>query len=478
MSSLKKNLILNALNTVSSIIFPIITFPYAARVLLPDGIGIVNFQQSIINYIILLTSLGIPLYAVKEIAKCRDNKQLRNKVTLEILILNLFLCVLGYIAVFIIGAFVPQVVENAVLFYILSLSIIFSCIGVDWFYKGIEDFKYITIRAIIIRFFAAILLFVFVRDKSDILEYGIVVVSSTVGNNFINFLHLRKYAKLSDFNFSQLDITRHLKPALHIFVLNLVISIYVNLNPVMIGFLSNNQEVGEFSAGIKITHVVLALITSTGGVIMPHCSNLLQTSNYSKFVELCTKSLNFTVLISIPIVVGLILLAEPITLLFCGDGFYDSINILYWNSPVILFIGITNVIGIQTLYPLEKVNVVIASATSGAIINVVLNLFLIPEWGATGAAISTFFAEFSVLVVQIIFGYKYLHPIFAGVKPYRYIIPVLAMGFAVFYVRDLFENFWLSISISTIVGFIVYFVGLIIHRDKLTLEVLKQIRIK
>lgn len=243
MSSLKGNIVLNFINTLAGIIFPIITFPYAARVLMPEGIGTVNFLQSIINYIVLLTSLGIPMYAVREIARHRDNIPERNKASVEIILLSLILCLFGYIGVWLIGRFVPQVNSDLAIFYILSLTILFTALGVNWFYQAVEDFKFITVRGLVFRTFAAAALFVFVKDSDDLILYAFVVVGSTVGNNIINFIHLRKYIRLGDIQWNNLDIWRHLKPALNIFVFNLITSIYLNLNTVMLGF------VERFSAG-------------------------------------------------------------------------------------------------------------------------------------------------------------------------------------------------------------------------------------
>ena len=199
MPSLKGNIILNYINTISGLIFPIVTFPYAARVLQPEGIGVVNFQNSIVSYIVLLTSLGIPLYAVREIAKCRDNLEQRDRTTIEITLLSFLLCLLGYVAVWLLGEYVPRIHEEATLFYILSLTIIFTGIGVQWFYQGMEDFLFITVRGLVIRFLCAVCLFVFVREKSDLLIYGLIIVGSTVGNNLINFIHAAHQARLPHF---------------------------------------------------------------------------------------------------------------------------------------------------------------------------------------------------------------------------------------------------------------------------------------
>ena len=277
MASLKTNVILNYINTITGIIFPVITFPYASRILLPDGIGVVNFQISIINYIVLFTSLGIPLYAVKEIAKYRDNITIRNKTAVEITILSLLLCLFGYVAVALIGKLVPQIEANIALFYILSLTILFTALGVNWFYQAIEDFKFITTRAVLIRTIAAASLFLFVKDKSDLLIYGAITVGSTVGNNLINFIHLRKYIHLPTIKGLKLNIFKHLKPALRIFVLNLIISIYVQLNTIMLGFMDGDYAVGIYTAGNKIPHIILSLVTSMGAVLLPRCSNLVAT---------------------------------------------------------------------------------------------------------------------------------------------------------------------------------------------------------
>ena len=290
MISLKGNIILNYINTISGLIFPIVTFPYAARILQPEGIGVVNFQNSIIGYIVLLTSLGIPLYAVREIAKCRDNLELRDRTTVEITLLSFLLCLLGYVVVWLLGEYVPRIHEEATLFYILSLTIIFTGIGVQWFYQGMEDFLFITVRGLIIRFLCAITLFVFVRDKGDLLIYGLVIVGSTVGNNLINFIHLHKYIQPSRIDWSRLNITRHIRPAFRIFMLNVVISIYVQLNTIMLGFMTDDRTVGLFTSGVKITNILTVIITSLSAVMLPRCAHLIGEGKIDEFNGIIRKS--------------------------------------------------------------------------------------------------------------------------------------------------------------------------------------------
>ena len=205
--SLKKNYLYNLIITVSSMIFPLITFPYAARILMADGIGQVNFFSSIISYISLFTCLGIPLYAVREIAKVRDDHNKLVKTTTEILLLHLCLTFLGYVVVCIMAFCVDKVSVDIPLFLLLSTSLLFTALGCEWFYKGMEDFKYITMRALFVRCISVILLFLLVHTKEDIYWYAFCTVIGTVGNNLYNFIRLRKYVNLQFLKFNYLNIT-------------------------------------------------------------------------------------------------------------------------------------------------------------------------------------------------------------------------------------------------------------------------------
>lgn len=470
MSSLKGNIILNYINTLSGLIFPIVTFPYAARMLQPEGIGVVNFQNSIIGYIVLLTSLGIPLYAVREIAKCRSNIELRNQTTVEIIFLSFILCVFGYLIVFFIGLLVPRVQEELTLFYILSSSILFTAIGVQWFYQGIEDFLFITIRGLIIRFLCAISLFIFVKDKDDLLVYGLVVIGTTVGNNLINFIHLHKYIRLSLIKWKKLNITRHIKPALRIFMLTVITSIYVQLNTIMLGFMIDDRAVGIFTAGNKLTHILVSMVTSLGTVMLPRCSHLIGEGKFDEFNGIIRKSYHFMMFMAIPLTVGIILLARPITLSFCGKDYFDAISVVIYTAPVIVFIGLTNIIGIQVLYPYGKENMVIISTLVAAGLNVLLNLLLIPPFAETGAAISMLLSELSVLLVQIKLGKKYIPFSFFDKELLNYLYATIAMIFGVLH-SYYFDNMWIQMTIGSLFGSFLFFIYLYFKKDYILSEI-------
>lgn len=477
MSSIKNNVVLNYINTLASIVFPLITFPYAARILLPEGIGLVNFQNSIIGYITLLSSLGIPLYAVREVARVRDNIEERNRVTVEIALLSLILAAGGYVIVFAVGELVPQVNAHLSLFYILSLSILFTALGVSWFYTAIEDFKFITIRGLIIRCLFVVALFVFVRSKDDLLIYGVVVVGSTVGNNIINFFHLRKFINIFKIDWSKLNIFRHLKPSISIFVLNLSVSLYVQLNPVMLGFLSDNTQVGYFTAGSKLSNIILSVVTSMATVLIPHVSNMIQVHDTEKYKQLITKVYHYYMALAIPFTIGLIVLSVPLTLVICGKSFYEASYVTAITAPVIIFISITNIIGMQVLYPYGKENYVTYSTIGGAVINLIVDIPLILLWGSKGAAISTVCAEFTVLLIQVRLGKGYVPFKYIDKNIMLYSISAIIMGIVVFLTSGLFENPIIQLLVPTFIGVAIYSTILYYKKEDILFLILRYIHL-
>lgn len=420
--------------------------------------------------------MGIPMYAVKEVAKYRDDKLTRDRITVEILLLSLVLCLGGYVVVWMLAQFVPQIHSQSALFYVLSLSIVFNTVGVNWFYQAIEDFKFITIRALIIRTLTATALFIFVKSPSDLLVYGLIIVGTTVGNNIINLIHLRKIIDIKTLRLKSLNIVRHIKPALQPFVFNMIVSLYVYLNSVMLGLMSSDEQVGFFTAGTKISNIGLTVLSSIGTVLLPRCSNLLANGENEKFDKVIRKSLNLILALSLPMTFGLILLATPITLIFCGSKYTDAIPVLILNAPVIVLLGISNLLGIQILYPKGRISLVIWSVSVGVLVNAILNILLIPGQGAVGAAISTFFAELSVIAIQLIYGRRYYPFTFSALLNSRCMVATAIMSAALLVFTSFAQGMALQLLIGVPVGIIVYIISLLLMKDSLLLETITSLK--
>lgn len=476
--SLKKNFALNLINTISGLLFPLITFPYASRILLAEGIGKIQFFHSIIDYIALFSALGIPLYAVREIARVRNDIKLSSKITIEILLLHTLLTLGGYVVVIILVLTVTKIQADITLFLLLSMTLFFSAIGVPWFYQAVEDFKYITIRTIVVRLVSLMALFIFVKSKSDLIIYAAITVIANGGANIFNFFRLRKYITTQGIKFVDLSLKRHLKASLKIFTLNLIVSVYINLDSIMLGFLKNEEVVGYYTAATRLTRTIIGVISSLGGVLLPRFSNMLVNNQNVEFQELARKSVSFIFGITLPVSVGMVCMASPIIHLFTGSDFEPSILTLQLISPIILFIGISNMLGAYTLFPLGQEKIVIMSTLAGAFISLILNFILIPHWAQYGAAISTSIAELCVLIFMVILGRKHLLFVWNFKQNMNYVWATIFMSIVLVLFKYFIVNEIYYLFLGSIVGIFVFLGLLFIKKDVLLLKILNILKIK
>lgn len=464
--SVKVNYILNLINTGTQMLFPLITFPYVCRVIEADGIGQINFFQSIISYISLFTCLGIPMYAIREIARDRSDVVKMNRTAMEILLLHSMLTLVGYAIVAILCLTVPQIQVNIPLFLILSLTIFFTAIGCEWFYQGIEDFKYITIRGLIIKTVSVVLLFIFVKSKTDLLYYGCYTVFGVLGGNIFNFFRLRKYFHRENIIFSELHIKRHVKPVLKVFSFSVVTSIYLQLNTVLLGFLKNALAVGYFAAATKVMQMLLTMSACLGSVMMPRASHLIAENKEDEFSRLIQKSYDFTLAIALPMTIGLIFCAPSLITALCGVKFEHSILPSQIIAPIILMVAISNVFGIQVLFPKGKINIVTLSCGIGAVADLILNLCLIPFFSYIGTSIAYLGAEVATTVSMYFIGRKYIPIIYFKKSHLTYALGCIVMAFALYGLSLLQLPTLTILLLQGCCGVLAYFIILCICKDE------------
>ncbi|TDA98585.1 flippase [Phocaeicola dorei] len=470
--SVKANYLFNLINSASQLLFPLITFPYASRIMMADGIGQVNFFQSIISYISLFTCLGIPMYAIREVAKVRDNPEKMTRITVEILLLHAFLTLLGYMAVAVICLTVTKVQTDIPLFLLLSATIFFTAIGCEWFYQGIEDFKYVAIRGLLVKLLSVVLLFLFVKTKEDILWYGAYTVLGVLGGNIFNFIRLRKYLHRDVIDFRALHPLRHLKPALHVFALNVVISIYLQLNNVLLGFMKDAEAVGYFTAATKIMMITMSISSSLGAVIMPRTSNLIAEGRMDEFRILIQKSYDFVLALAMPLTVGLIFTSPSIILLLSGEGFAPAVLTSQIVASNILMVGLSGVMGIQVLYPLGKINIVILCTLIGAAVNMFFNVLLIPRYGHNGTAVAYMLAEVAVTVSMFLIGRKYIPIQFLKKQHLHYVGGGIVMGGVLYFISLLGLSIISTLITMICVGIMVYIIVLLWLKDSIGMVIL------
>lgn len=474
--SVKVNYILNLINTGTQMLFPLITFPYVCRVIEADGIGQINFFQSIISYISLFTCLGIPMYAIREIARDRSDVVQMNRTAMEILLLHSMLTLVGYAIVAILCLTVPQIKVNIPLFLILSLTIFFTAIGCEWFYRGIEDFKYITIRGLFIKTVSVVLLFIFVKSKTDLLYYGCYTVFGVLGGNIFNFFRLRKYIHRENIIFSELHIKRHVKPVLKVFSFSVVTSIYLQLNTVLLGFLKNALAVGYFAAATKVMQMLLTMSACLGSVMMPRASHLIAENKEDEFNRLIQKSYDFTLAIALPMTIGLIFCAPSLITALCGVKFEHSILPSQIIAPIILMVAISNVFGIQVLFPKGKINIVTLCCGIGAVADLILNLCLIPFFSYIGTSIAYLGAEVATTVSMYFIGRKYIPIIYFKKSHLTYALGCIVMALALYGISLLQLPTLTILLLQGCCGVLAYFIILCICKDEMLVQILSKIK--
>lgn len=397
-SSIKRNFVMNIILTMSSFIFPLITFPYISRILLPAGTGKVSFAVSLVSYFNMFAQLGIPTYGIRACAKVRDDREQLTRTAHELLMINMVMSIVSYILLMIGLCFVPRLRGERTLYLIVSVSIILNTIGMEWLYKALEQYSYITMRSIFFKFVALAAMFWLVHRQSDYVIYGGITILAASASNIMNLLNVHRYI---DMRFvGGYHLMRHMKAVIVFFAMSCATTIYTNLDTVMLGFMTTDADVGYYNTAVKIKTILVSIVTSLGTVLLPRASYYVEHGQFDEFYKMTKKSLNFVLLTASPLMLYFVLFARQGIYFLSGPAFEGSVIPMQIIMPTLLLIGITNVLGIQILVPMGREKVVLYSEIAGAATDCILNFVLIPQMASAGAAIGTLAAEFVVLAVQ------------------------------------------------------------------------------
>ncbi|MGI6512633.1 MAG: flippase [Catenisphaera adipataccumulans] len=474
-TSVKKNFIMNALLTMSSFIFPLITFPYVSTILSPSGYGSVTFATSVITYFSMFAQLGIPTYGIRACAQVRDDKEKLSRTTQELFIINLMMSILAYIVFFICLFKVPRLAEEKPLFLIISLLIMFNCIGMEWLYKGLEQYTYITIRSVLFKFIALLAMFALIHAKSDYVIYGAISIFASSASSLLNFIYARKFIivkPMGHYNFK-----RHLRPIGIFFAMSCATTVYTNLDTVMLGFMKTNTDVGYYQAAVKIKTVLVSIVTSLGTVLLPRASYYIEHNEKEQFENITKKALNFVILISIPLAVYFTLFASDGIYFLSSQDYTGAIRPMQIIMPTLIFIGLTNILGMQILVPTGNEICVLYSEVAGGIVDFIINLILIPSMASSGAAIGTLVAEFVVLIVQLHYTKDFVADIFKSFNYFRILISLAVSIFISSFFKDLQIlsslrwNSFLVIVITGIIFFGIYGLLLLFMKEPFVIEI-------
>jgi O-antigen/teichoic acid export membrane protein len=451
---IKTNFIYSTILTVSNFIFPFLTFPYISRVLGVSNVGIYNWVGGIIQYFILFSMMGIGIVGIREVAKNKNNKEDLSKTFSSLLMLTLLTTVLSLLVLFALMEIVPKFSENKEMFYIGAANIFINLFLVEWFFKGIENFKYITIRSIIVKSIYVIFVFVFVQHRGDYVIYYFLTVSAVVLNALFNWIYCRKFVH---FNFKSINLKPFIKPFLILGIYLLFNSMYSTFNVAYLGFVGGNKEVGYYTTATKLYGILLAFFSAFTGVMLPRISALVAENNFKEINRLIERSFDILYTFCFPVIIFFMFFAPEIVGIIAGAGYEGSILPMRIVMPLMIIIGTEEILIIQLLMPLNKDKAIFINSVIGAVIGIALAVVLVKNFHSVGSSIVWVCSELSILISASFFVKKYIGihiPYKMVVVKFIYAIPYIIICYAVV---SLFYNSIVMFSVAGVAS-LIYFI--------------------
>lgn len=473
-SNVQKNTIYSIIRSVAAILFPLISFPYASRVLLTEGVGRVNFGSSIISYCTLIATLGITSYAIRECARVRNDRQELSKVASQLFTINMVTTVIAYVLLAFALVFADALADYRVLIIVQSTNVIFATLGAEWLNSALEDFKFITLRTVAFQILAVAAMFAFVRKPEDYLIYALIGVLSGSGSGIVNMFYRRRFCKIR--LVKEMNLKRHLPPILLMFSMVLAQTVYVNSGITLIGLFRGDHEVGLYSTATKIYTIVNTLVASVAFVVMPKISYHYAKEEYDQINDLLRYGLGFIITLGLPCLVGINVLCKDIIHAIAGEAYFGAVPALHVLTISLAFSFLGGFVANLILIPTGKEAICLRTSIISAVINLTLNLILIPRIGFVAAAITTSVAEIVGFTIVSRFVYKWVD---LGKLSKLLLAPALgcvAIVLVVFAIRNFIDDNLVRMVVSVLASVVVYFVVLILMEHEFTLNLIKKLK--
>lgn len=468
--SIAENFIYNLLLQVVTLFMPLITVPYVSRILGREGIGIYSYTLSIVQYFVIVGTLGISMYGNRQIAYVRDYKKEMSKTFWSITALKAITTIIAFIVYIIIFGFDKR---YGTIYLIQSLNIVGATLDISWLYMGLEDFKKTVTRNLVVKMICVICIFIFVKKYSDLNKYILINTLMVVFGNLAMWMYIPQTVLKVKIKIE--DIKKHIKPTISLFIPQIAIQIYAVLDRTMLGILSDTSQVGLYDQSQKIVKLVLSLVTALGVVMLPRMSNTFANGDNKKMNEYLNNSLKGVSYVSLPMAFGLAATSNQFVPWFFGSGFEPVSYLIIILTPILFVIAMSNVLGTQYLLPSNRTSEFTISVTSGAIINVVLNFILIPYYKSLGACIATVIAELTVTLIQYMCLKDKIKGMSFFINLTKYIIASIIMFVLVRIIGNSMGARITTTIIQCICGIVVYPLVLLILREEVNLIAIKNI---
>lgn len=466
MASVKKNYVYNLIVQLLGIILPVVTTPYVTRVLGNENLGVFSYAQTIVNYFILFGCIGLNSYSQREIASCRGDKHKQSVIFVEVMLVRLVTIGLSMVAYW---GYIIAVADYPLCYALFGLELFAALVDISWFLQGNENFKSSMIRAIITRLLGLVCIFLFVKNETQLSVYVLCCSGAILAGNLSLWTSVRR--NLEKVSLKELYPLRHVKPALAIFLPQIAINVYTQLDKTMIGILTgyDYNQVGYYSQAEKIVKIAMTVVTSLGSIMLSRVTVALSRNDHKAAKEYIWKSFRFLFLLGCPIAFGVAAIAGDMVPWFFGPGYDRVVPCLIALSPLVLLIGASTIFGTQYMLPARRMKEYTGAVVIGMLVNVLFNFLLIPSYGAIGAVAATLLAETAVTVVDYLFLRKDFSPaiFLVGV---RNIIASVIMFVGVYLLSGVLPStIWATVlEIGT--GAVIYLVLLLVMRDPFLLD--------
>lgn len=465
---MKKKFFINSFRITSSLVFPLITLPYVTRMLQPLGFGKVDFANSIIAIFMMLSTLGIPTYGIRLVAQNRQNSNVLSENVKQLLLLQVLGILICYAVFFMCLFFYSKMADEKLLFLVLSLSILMNGIGIDWFFSGMEEYGYITIRNGAIQVISICLILFLVKKPSDYVIYAGISVLSSVGTNILNLFYLK-----DRINWQQkikFNLLPHMKGSIVFFILILIGTSLTKLESIMIGSLMNYQDVGVYAAANKIIQCAIGVYTGIGMTFLPTLVGLMNNDK-EKFNDILGKSIDVVYFIAVPTCVVLYILAPQLIDFVLGNKFHASIEPFRILTFVIFVVTLNVVVGNQIFVAAHKEKYTMIPLGFLAVFSPLINYVLIPQYGVNGAAISVLITSTLCAGIQLRLAIKINQIKLLTKHHFKYIIASILMALCILF----FINLQIQLMVILLVAAVCYMFFLVIMKEYIILEYIGKI---
>ena len=432
--SIRTNVILNIIRLVSSLLLPMISYPYISRVLGPVSLGKIDFAASIVNYFAVIAGLGIPTYGVICCSKVRNDENTLKKSVAELLTINFTLTFIAYLTLFVMIAVVPVFQSNQKEILIYSVTLFFTTIGIDWLYSALEEFKYITIRSIVFKAISVVMMVLLVKNPDDYIVYECILIFSTVGSNVLNFIHARHFIDFRGLKAA--DLKKHFIPILMFAFASIASTINANTDTAMLGFLKNDYEVGIYGFAVKFNSLLVGVNNAALTAMVPRLSYYAGQHDKTQFNVLLKKTSDSVMAIACGIPIFFCVFANETIRIIGGENYLEAIWTMIVLNLCVIVLGATWIMGVGVLQTCGRQNLYAKTMWLAVAINVCVNILLIPHFGAIGAATATLITEMSNAIIFYHYSKDILYGNIRWVSYGKLLIIALVESFTIKYLTS------------------------------------------